>query len=283
MLIRVPPKAFDPTPPVEHDVDDRRLMAYAGGLGDTSPALFDLDHPGGIVAHPVFPVCLEWPIMVHGAMGVEFLNGDPLEGMHSGHEITWHRPIRGGERLRTDGRLLSLTRKRTGVLVLVELRTVDAAGAPVVTTRESVFYVGAELEGGDVAAEHEPSPLLPEVDLAEVGGFTVTLVDSVVYSETAQIYNAIHTDIRVARAAGLPDGPLIAGSATFAHCVSLLSRELLGGDPTPIVRLGCRFAGPVPMPSDLRVFAGRAGDVIRFEAQTGPGVHAITDGFLTLG
>ena len=46
-----------------HEVDARWLMAYAAGLGDTSTAYLDTKmHP--VTAHPVFPVCLEWPALL---------------------------------------------------------------------------------------------------------------------------------------------------------------------------------------------------------------------------
>ena len=48
VLIRVPPTAFDHRPPcVEHVADERRLMAYAAGVQDDNPRLFDLDREGG--------------------------------------------------------------------------------------------------------------------------------------------------------------------------------------------------------------------------------------------
>jgi len=54
---------------VEHTVDERRLRAFAAGVGDVSAPLFDLDSPDGIVAHPVFPVVIEWPLVVAGPNG----------------------------------------------------------------------------------------------------------------------------------------------------------------------------------------------------------------------
>ena len=43
----------------QHTTDARWLMAYAGSLGDMNPLYMDTTQE--IYAHPVFPVCLEWP------------------------------------------------------------------------------------------------------------------------------------------------------------------------------------------------------------------------------
>ena len=52
------------TDPIHHDVDRRWLMAYAAGLGDDRPVYTDPTGPGGIVGHPLFPVCVEWPTVL---------------------------------------------------------------------------------------------------------------------------------------------------------------------------------------------------------------------------
>ena len=51
------------TEALTHDVDARWLMAYAAGLGDMNPRYLDT-HQGTPIAHPVFPVCLEWPVIL---------------------------------------------------------------------------------------------------------------------------------------------------------------------------------------------------------------------------
>jgi len=47
--------------PVVHDIDERWLMAYAAGLGDTLPCYLDTLRPGNIIAHPLFPCVLNGP------------------------------------------------------------------------------------------------------------------------------------------------------------------------------------------------------------------------------
>ena len=48
--------------PNADQVDARWAMAYAAGLGDMLECYIDTRREGGIVAHPLFPVCVEWQI-----------------------------------------------------------------------------------------------------------------------------------------------------------------------------------------------------------------------------
>jgi acyl dehydratase len=282
MLIRAPGTAFDETDPVVHEVGDRQLMAYAAGVRDTSPVLFDLDRRDGIVAHPVFPVCVEWPLVQHGAPGLEFPEGGNEAGLHVGHEITLHRPVRCGDRLTTTARLLRLQRRSVGIFALCEFRSVAADGQPVVYSREGILYRDATLEGELGEIPHAPSPQLADVAMRTLGSVALTLADAVVYGECAHIYNPMHTDVRLARANGLPDGPLLHGTATLAHCISIVVRELADARHDRVARLGCRFTGPVPMPSTLEVEGHESAGTIRFQARTSPGAPVVSHGFVEL-
>ena len=51
------------TADIVHDVDARWIMAYAAGIGDLNPRYMDTA-AGEVCAHPVFPVCLEWPVIL---------------------------------------------------------------------------------------------------------------------------------------------------------------------------------------------------------------------------
>lgn len=54
---------------VTHDIDARWTMAYAAGLGDTLPGYFDTAANDPVLAHPLFPVCLEWQVRIDGRTG----------------------------------------------------------------------------------------------------------------------------------------------------------------------------------------------------------------------
>ncbi|QEC49479.1 hypothetical protein FSW04_19180 [Baekduia soli] len=279
MRIRVPPGVLErDVATVEQEVDDRRLMAFAAGVRDTSAALFDVDRPGGIVAHPVFAAALEWPLVRDGAPGLEFCDGGAEQGLHVGHEITVHRPIRGGDVLRTTSRLLAVGARSVGAYALCEFSTATLDGEPVLDTRQGILYLGATLQGLDGAgAPRAPAP--PETALRDADEVRIELADAVRYGECSGIINPVHTDARLAREGGL-DSPIYQGSAMLAHCVSAAVRSGLRGDPSRVRRIACRFTGAVPMPCTVTVGLGAVGGTLRFGARTGEGAPVLADGVL---
>ena len=55
------------TRPIAHTVDARWIMAYAAALGDLNPRMMDTATYDPVIAHPVFPVCVEWPTVLAAA------------------------------------------------------------------------------------------------------------------------------------------------------------------------------------------------------------------------
>ena len=98
------------------------------------------------------------------------------------------------------------------------------------------------------------------------------------YTECAQIWNPIHTDIKVAQAAGLPE-LILHGTATLALAVSQLVHSEAGGDPSRVARIAGRFSGMVLMPSDITVRTlARESDIVYFDVLTQSGEPAISNG-----
>ena len=80
--------------PLVHEIDARWTMAYAAGLGDTLPCYLDTRRPEGVVAHPLFPVCCKWPVILglRGHPGNRSLTADErLRSVHATHDLTLHR------------------------------------------------------------------------------------------------------------------------------------------------------------------------------------------------
>jgi acyl dehydratase len=272
---------------VETEIDARWPMAYAAGLGDTDPAYLDTLRPGGIVAHPLFPVCYEWPLAVESRarqLGEEIA----LRGVHATHDLVLHRRVRPGDRLRTTAAVVAVAPRRAGAYVLTRFATVDADGAPVSVTDYGSVYLGVacDPEGDLPAATNASGDELGGADpwTAEVP-IPATLAH--VYTECARIWNPIHTDPAVARRAGL-SAILLHGTATLALSISAaLARESRGAE-TPVARVACRFTGMVSLPSRLTVTgrSARDGDgtaIVTFRATTPDGRAALSDGWLAVG
>jgi len=287
--MRIPAAAVGVTVgPREHDVDARWLMAYAAALGESAPEYFDTTRPGGILAHPLFPVCYEWPLALD--VRAKALPDDvAVRGVHATHRLTLHRPPRAGDRLSTTATVAALERRTPGAYLVLRMETVDAAGRPVSTTEYGSLYLGVECDRApQVKAERDT--LSSQGSGPGEGRWSVevpiapTLAH--VYTECARIWNPIHTDRAVALGAGLPD-IILHGTATLALAISQALRQQPRGAATPVRAVAARFGAMVRLPSRL-VVRGQAprpapaGAVVRFEALAEDGRPAVRDAEIVL-
>jgi acyl dehydratase len=250
-------------------------MAYSAALGETDPRYFDTAAPGGVLAHPLFPVCYEWPVSGPIRRIPELREFFPRL-VHAEHDLVLHRPVRQGDRLKTVVQIASVEQRKPGAFVVLRFETADAAGAPVSTTDFGVLYRDVPVEG---AGRGEPMKIpAAAAPLAPMGTIDVAANAAHVYTECARIWNPIHTDIAHARAAGLP-GIILHGTATLALSVS---KVLAGIDPRTARRIRCRFSGMVLMPSTLRVYSVREKDRLSFETRRGDGEVVVSRGSIEL-
>jgi len=269
--------------PFPHRIDARWTMAYAAALDDLLPAYMDT-LAGGVVAHPVFPVCLEWPAILDcvNIPGSELSTAqERARGVHAAHDLHLFRPLRAGEKLTTQATVVGLEAIKPGAAQTTRLDTVAEDGELVARTYQLGITRGVSISGEAVVVESAPD--LPKFygdaevarwQLAVPGGAAHT------YTECARIWNPIHTDQAVAVAAGLPD-IILHGTATLALAISRLVSECLSGDPTRVTRLGGRFSAMVLMPSTLTLVLHRDQDgEISFTMFNEQGERAISHGFL---
>jgi acyl dehydratase len=244
--------------PQDQLIDARWLMAYSAALGETDARYYDT--AAGVLAHPLFPVCYEWPATrdLRERAGLEPFNARLV---HAQHDLVIHRLPKACEKLNISGKVVAAMQRRPGALIVFRLSTRDGRGGLVSVTDFSALYRGIELQGGDRTVEPLADPPAHAKVLPRVGEIDVPANAAHVYSECARIWNPIHTDIAYARAAGLPD-IILHGTATLALSVSAIRLE-----PAAVRRVRCRFAGMVTMPSTLTVHASREGDEVLFETR----------------
>ncbi len=268
--------------PFTHNVDARWTMAYAAALGDFNPAYLDTA-AGGVIAHPLFPVCLEWPAILDCANlpGAETATPDERRrGVHAAHDLHLLRPVRADERLVTRATVIGLKEIRPGAAQTTRLDTMTEGGELVARTYQLGISRGVAVDGEP--REVEAAPPWPDfrgenelwrLELPVSAGAAHT------YTECARIWNPIHTDRAVALASGLPD-IILHGTATMALAVSALVGELTDGDPTRVTRLGGRFAAMVLMPSVLTLLLHHSdGGEASFTVLNEQGEPAISNGF----
>jgi hypothetical protein len=79
--------------PLVQEIDARWLMAYAAALGDVHAEYLDTTRPEGVIGHPVFPVCYEWPLAVE-LRASALPESIAVRSVHATHDVTLHRPLR---------------------------------------------------------------------------------------------------------------------------------------------------------------------------------------------
>ncbi|MGH7414473.1 MAG: FAS1-like dehydratase domain-containing protein [Candidatus Rokuibacteriota bacterium] len=299
--------------PREHEIDARWLMAYAAALGETAPEYFDTARPGALLAHPLFPVCYEWPLALD-VRARALPDEIAVRSVHATHHLTLHRRPRAGDRLSTSATVAALQRRTPGAYLVLRMDTVDAAGRPVSTTDYGSLYLGVDCEGAPhpgplprgeresntptgeresntPGGERESNFLSPQ-GRGQGEGWSWTVEMPIaptlahVYTECARIWNPIHTDRAVALGAGLPD-IILHGTATLALAISQALKQQVSGPATPVRSVACRFGAMVRLPSRL-VVRGRPpepspdGAVVRFEALADDGRPAVRDARIVL-
>jgi acyl dehydratase len=272
------------------DVDARWTMAYAAGLDDLTSCYIDTRRPDGIVAHPLFPVCFEWPVALaaRARLRDSLTSAEAARGVHATHHTVLHRAIRPPERLATKATLIGMERRRPGAYEIMRFETVDERGALVTTTYYGSLYREVELIGPDCPAVVPDVPRPPAESSTPRAEFPIPIPGGAahVYTECARIWNPIHTDTAVAEKAGLP-GLILHGTATLALALSRIVASEAGGDPERIAQISGRFGAMVLMPSTvmLRIAAREkinGSEVVHFEVLSGDGGRAIRDGVVML-
>ncbi|MGZ4711314.1 MAG: MaoC/PaaZ C-terminal domain-containing protein [Acidimicrobiales bacterium] len=270
---------------VVHEVDSRWLMAYAAGIGRSDACYLDTRREGGVVAHPLFPVCLEWPAVLamrDRLAEVGLTRDEAARGVHYTHDLVIHRPARPGDRLRTSATLVSVEPHRSGMVAVLRFDTVDDAGHPVATTAMGTLYRDAEPAPPGARADRTATDPRPDADPRLTARVPIAATAAHVYTECARIWNPIHTDPRTARRAGLP-GIILHGTATLALAVSEVVDHEAGGLPERVRQVGARFVGMVPLPSEIEVRIldhrpGEVGDAVTFDVRGPDGRPVIADG-----
>jgi acyl dehydratase len=277
--------------PLVSDVDERWTMAYAAGLGDLLDCYIDTRRPEGIIAHPLFPVCFEWPAALElRAKHREMMPlAEAARGVHATHHTIIHRTLRPPLRVTTRAVIAGIERRKAGAFEVTKFETVDEQGAPLCTTYTGNIYRQVEIAGDErpTTTPAVPSPKTAPARPRAEQPLPVAAGAAHVYTECARIWNPIHTDAKVAVAAGLP-AIMLHGTATLALAVSQIIAIEAANDPERVAEIYGRFGAMVFMPSELtlriiareQIEAGR--DAIFFETLSSEGGRVVRDGAVVL-
>ena len=272
----------------EVELTTRKILAYAAGLGASEAAFLDDAQATGLNALPFLCVSPEWPVLLslRHLLGDDLLPEEARRGVHAIQDSTFHRPMRPGDRLTTEGQLVAATRIRSGVLTVCKLITrANDDPSPVTTTWTSSIYRDVDLTGDAMSLEETPAAagLEPPGPDAATDQLRIPREMPHVYSECADIWNPIHTERREALAAGLPD-IILHGTATWALAGLTILRRYASNDVSALKRMTGRFSGMVIPGDDILVRHERdPSGRVRFEVRNLSGALAISQGTVWLG
>lgn len=279
-------------------VDPRWLMAYAAALGHDEAHFLDTTRAEGLVAHPLFPVCLEWPAVL-AAQELSSEQGITVAerrlGVHSTHDLIFFRALRAGDTLRVRPTISEIRPSRSGTSQVVRLDMHrEGDNALVCSSWYGMVFRGVTCRGeGGHDPNLDPPPLARPV-LGQRGAPTTTRDFQVpatfahIYTECSRIWNPVHTDRQIAVDAGLP-GIILHGTANLAVGLSEILRANSERHPNTIRRVRGRFRAMVRMPQTLRIEMGEpekldgGGEHQAFEVHNEAGEPAVAGGLIVYG
>ena len=268
-------------------LDKRFTMAYAAGISDDNEAYFNDDRAGGPKVHPCIAFSLQWAARFRPDQ-----SQDPKVasfGVHASTDLVVHRPFKSGEAITTQGQLLQMRQISPGVYNVDLYRMTSSTGELVAELYYNGITRGATLIGADAVVGEELPPakvsgVVSETPLWKKEIF-IPLHAAQQYTECAQIYNPIHTEPSVAKAAGLPD-MILHGSATKALALTAIIGQYFNGNPEHVTRLFGQLRGMVLMNTSIQieVLAEQRRDdtlTLVFRVVNSDGQLAISNGVVT--
>lgn len=274
--------------PVTEEIEPRWAMNFAASIGDTTPALYATDK-GELPVHPIFLDYALWEATRNVMEKLALTGAERARGVAAGLDQIMHRPLRTGMQVSTTAKLIGIKQHRAGAQVDKLIETWNGSDLVCTTILKSIFR-DVEIEGGDVTLDFEAEKYaLVAKDAGQIAAKEEILLPPHfchLYSECGRAFNPIHTDIAIAKSAGLP-GLILHGSATMALAVSEVAKRFAGGDVTRIARLSGNYRAMVLVPGVITVEIEepiQSGDIddISFTVLTQEGKPAIANGRIAL-
>ncbi|MBN3267440.1 hypothetical protein CUR95_09085 [Bordetella bronchiseptica] len=272
---------------VTQEIDARWVLAYSAALNLTGPEYLDDSRPGGVVVPPTFCVCLEWAIA--GSEARNALLGlsaaERAMAIHAAQDSHFISPIKLGMRVETTGEPVHMFRCSIGSGVVMRYDTRDARTDELLVRSWSTHLFRGVEAGFDSVGDMPPEvPAAPAISpITETIRIAPGLAH--IYSECARIWNPIHTEQRVARAANLPS-IILHGTATWALAGKRIVETMAPqGHMGHLRRLAGSFRKPVfpAQEAALLRHVRPDGKAVSFTLLNGSGDVALASGLAMLG
>jgi len=213
-------------------------LGVGAGVPQTDPGELEYTYEKNLKVLPSFSTVADvggFPNLFN-VPGLKF---NPALLLHGEEEIELHQPLPPEATLKSETRIAEIYDKGKAALLILEVNSVDAAGAPLFTNRMSLFLRGEGGFGG---------PSGPKADNAAPDREPDGIVESKTLPQQALLYrlngdkNPLHCDPDFAKLAGF-DTPIIHGLCSYGITCKAVVDGALGGDVTRVARYSARFAG----------------------------------------
>ena len=247
------------TPLREYNVqiDWRSIMNYAAAVNDDNPVYFNDESERGILAHPVFPVAVTWPIMENLS---DYINSEnfPIRVfatvVHYYEHLKIYHLIKPNDELKIHGKIIAILPHRAGTIVTLKLDAKDKNNDLVFTEYNSGMLRGVKCVGDGKRKESLPlqSILKSDDDPVWKKNVYIDKLRSFLYDGCTNIVFPIHTSKKFAHFVGLPD-LILQGTATLAYAVKEIINIESDRDPCRVREIACNFSGMVYPDSSISI------------------------------
>ncbi len=266
--------------PAERSWDGTDAILYAlgvgAGLGDPLQELEFTTENSQDVEQRVLPTF--GVLIARGGRARRLGDFDAAMLVHAEQEVELHRALPVSGVARTSSRVTGIWDKGSGALVVSEASAVDAtSGAPLVTTRSSVFIRGEGGFGGErgPSAAWEPPARAPDERVAYA-----TRPEQALLYRLSGDRNPLHSDPTFAARGHFPR-PILHGLCTYGFTGRALLNALCGSDPHRFGSMRARFVRPVLPGETLTVSMWVDGSSARFQTSTEQSGVVVDQGIFT--
>jgi acyl dehydratase len=253
------------------------VLAYAAALN--SESLLD-DAAGDFRALPFFCTALEWQLVTASRDLLDLQPEEAVRAVHAGQSTQFLKPLTPNQIVQVQGKIVEIRRSSAGALMVTRVDVSDREDDIVSTSRSVTIFRQVDVVGPNRSLERPTSQATSDAYVEEQE--TIIPLDRGFphrYSECANIWNPIHTERRVALAAGLPD-IIVHGSALWALAGMTLISRFAPAEPWRLRSLSGRFFSMVIAGTPITVRHGytAGGREVIFSLQNNCGEKAIGEG-----
>ncbi|HEY7534891.1 MAG TPA: MaoC/PaaZ C-terminal domain-containing protein [Thermodesulfobacteriota bacterium] len=254
------------TPSVVYEVTQESIYKYAWAIGSRNVTYYNYNGamsgistngmapPSFAVVHELFLAEKLWTeVGLHG--GPEQLGRNLLMLVHGEQDMRFYKPIRPGDTISSRAKVKDIEDKGSGELLVINVISKNQNGETVVESEWGIFIRG--IGSGQKPKTNGKKEQPPQDSSGSLLFRKIIRVPKDItykYAEASGDRNPIHTDEKIAKAAGLR-GIIVHGLCTLSITMRAIIECYLDSDPSKLRRLGSRFASPV-YPGDTLVVDG---------------------------